>query len=165
MGTDVTFRLREVFNKSFDAFGRHVVAFIILSVIGHIPFLLLYLWPFMVVRYAPRALFPFLLLAEQVIYVVGFVCVLIAYGAIIYGALRDHAGRPVSIAEAIAIAARRLLPLLGVFAAVVAFTSFAGLGFIVLLMYWLVMGMYFVAAPFASPGRLASAPLSRTAVS
>jgi hypothetical protein len=138
MGTEGTFRLREVFSKSFDAFGRHVVAFIILSVIGHIPFLLLYLWPFML---------PFLLLAEQVIYVVGFVCVLIAYGAIIYGALWDHAGRPVSIAEAIAIAARRLLPLLGVSAAVVAFTSFAGLGFIVLLMDWLVMVIYFVAAP------------------
>jgi uncharacterized membrane protein len=101
----------------------------------------------MVVRYAPRAWFVFLLLAEQVVYVVGVVCALIAYGAIIYGVIRDLVDRPVSIAEAVAIAARRLLPLLGVSAAVVAFSRFAGLGFIAFLMYWLVMGMYFVAAP------------------
>jgi hypothetical protein len=147
MGIEGTFRLREVFSKSFNAFGRHVVAFIILSAIGHIPFLLLYLWPFTVVRYAPRTWLVFLLLAEQVVYVVGIVCALIAYGAIIYGVIRDLAGRPVSIAEAVATAARRLLPLLGASAAVVAFTMFAGLGLIALLMYWLVMGMYFVAAP------------------
>jgi hypothetical protein len=148
MGIERTFRLREVFSKSFNVFGRHVVAFIILSAIGHIPFLFLYLWPFTVARYAPRAWFPFLLLAEQVVYFIGVVCALIAYGAIIYGVIRDLAGRPVLIAEAVAIAARRLLPLLGVSAAVVAFTTFGGLKFIiVLLMYWLVMGMYFVAAP------------------
>jgi hypothetical protein len=59
-----TLRLSEVFSTSFNAFGRHVVAFVILSAIAHIPLLLLYLWPFMMVRCAPRALFLFLLLAE-----------------------------------------------------------------------------------------------------
>jgi hypothetical protein len=57
----------------------------------------------------PSALLLVLLLAEHVVYVVALVCALIAYGGIIYGVIQDLAGRPVSIAEAVAIAARRSL--------------------------------------------------------
>jgi hypothetical protein len=144
MGMEGTFRFREVIGKSFNAFG---VRFIILSAIAHIPLLLLYLWPFVMVRYAPRSWLLYLLLAEYTVYVVGFGCVLIAYGAIMYGVIQDLAGRPVSIAEAIAIAARRSLPQWGVSVAVVALTRLAVPGFSVLLTYWLAIGMYFVAAP------------------
>jgi hypothetical protein len=48
MEEQVTVRLREEFTTSFKAFGRHVVAFIILSAVAHIP---LFLWYFEIIHY------------------------------------------------------------------------------------------------------------------
>jgi len=36
-GVEGTFRLGDVFGKSFAVYGRHVVAFIILTVIANLP--------------------------------------------------------------------------------------------------------------------------------
>jgi hypothetical protein len=141
MDVDATLRLREVFSTSFNTFRRHVVASIILSVIAHIP------GYFVIALSLPWG--------DELASVVDFLCVMIAYGAIIYGALQDLAGGPASIAEAVAIAARRLSQLVGVL--VVAWVLFGWVmllpvnpgfrGFIMLWMYWLATGMYFVAAP------------------
>jgi hypothetical protein len=161
------FRLGDVFCISFNAFGRHVLAFIILSAIARIPFVLrfflsvylpLVVVPFLVVHYDyARAMFLVqqrwaYFLVYQVFDVVERVCVLIADGAIIHAVVQDLAGRPVSIAEAVGVAPRRLLPLVGVLIALVVPSGLAmGLlnlpGFIVALINWLVMSMYFVAAP------------------
>lgn len=165
MGMEGTFRLREAFSTSFNALRRHVVAFVILSAIAHIPSLSLSLWEFTWVRDA-RVLLRWMVLVDQLTFVVGFVCVLIAYGAIMHGVVEDLAGRRVSIAEAVAIAARRLLPLVGVSAAAL-LLSRLGMGllspaFIVLSTYWLVTWMFFMVAPICIAKRVGvGAALSR----
>ena len=164
MDMQKTFRVGAVFSKSFNAFGRHAVVFILLSTIAHLPE---YLWSsgaavhFVTAR---ALLSPW---ANLLVPLVGLVCVLIAYGAIIYGVIQDLAARPMSVARAVAIAARRLSPLAGVLVAVVALiglarglvlleflTDAAGIKaavalskLIAVLVSWLVMAMYFMAAP------------------
>lgn len=155
-----TFRLRAVFSTSVKAFGRHALVFIIVSAIAHIPG---YLWSsWVAVHYAKaRALLP--LWAGLLFSIVDLACVVIAYGAIIYAVIEDLAGRRVSIAQAVAIASRRLLPLVGVLVATVVLSSLSGelvlrelltdlialdvVEVVNALVQVLVMVMYFVAAP------------------
>jgi len=163
MDMQKTFRVGAVFSKSFNAFGRHAVVFILLSTIAHLPE---YLWSSGLVHFvtARALLSPW---ADLLVPLVGLVCVLIAYGAIIYGAIQDLAARPMSVAGAVAIAARRLSLLAGVLVVVVALmglarglvlleflTEAAGIKpavalskLIAVLVSWLVMAMYFMAAP------------------
>jgi hypothetical protein len=186
MEVQATLRLRVVFTTSFNAFRKHVVAFTILCAIAHIP---LFLWFFALNNFPRWAV----LLDMEVVSVVVFVCMIIAYGAIIYEVLQDLAGRPApqiadtprlmqpslrsrdwiveSIPKAIAIATRRLMPLVGVLlAAVVLIRLVVRLPavlpgfpiFIVPWMYWLVVGVYFVAAPICIAERVGvGAALSR----
>jgi len=164
MDMQKTFRVGAVFSKSFNAFGRHAVVFILLSTIAHLPE---YLWSSGVAVHfvtARALLSPW---ADLLVPLVGLVCVLIAYGAIIYGVIQHLAARPMSVAGAVAIAARRLSPLAGVLVAVVALIGLArGLvlleflteaagtkpavalsKLIAVLVSWLVMAMYFMVAP------------------
>src|SRR5262249_15269663 len=76
---------------------------------------------------------------------VGIVCNTIATGAITYGVVQDLRDGSVSIGEAIAVAARRFLPMFGVALAV---GILVFLGVILLLVPGIIVGcMYFVAAP------------------
>lgn len=172
MDAQETFRLREAFGTSFDAFRRHAVAFVVLSTIAHITVPTFSY--FVVTRYP---VFVSFFWGDKVLAVADFLCVLVAYGAIIYDVLRDLAGRPVrqaayparliqaplqfhdwfveSTAEAVAAAVQRLSPLVGVFTAawmliwlvteLPVYPEFHGL--IVAWMYWLVTGMFFEVAP------------------
>ena len=122
MDMQKTFRVGAVFSKSFNAFGSHAVVFILLSTIAHLPE---YLRSSGVAHHfvtARALLSPW---ADLLVPLVGRVCVLIAYGAIIYGVIHDLAARPMSVAGAVAIAARRLSPLAGVLVAVVALIGLA----------------------------------------
>jgi hypothetical protein len=137
------FRLREVFSQSFNAFRRHAVAYIILSAIAHVP-----LFRFYYYSKSDSSIWD-----NVATYVVCFVCIIIAYGAIIYVVIQDLPGRRVSITEAITVATRRSLPLVGISAAVVVLIwlipAWPGLEkiLIVILGSWLVMVTYFLAAP------------------
>jgi hypothetical protein len=73
---------------------------------------------------------------------------MIAYGAAIHIVLQNLADRPESMAEAIATAARRLVPLAGVSIALLLIEA-TGSPVLPILMWmdWLVMGSYFAAAP------------------
>jgi hypothetical protein len=126
-------RLMEVFSTSFNAFGRQPVDFIILSAVGNIPSLVL---GFADVHYP----------GEEI---VDFVCESVAYGAIIYGVTQNFAGRWVSITEAIAIAARRLWPLMRVCVAVILIGAIGSLVFarFSTWMGLLATAMYFMLAP------------------
>lgn len=142
-------RLAEVFRTSLKAFGRHAVVFIPLSAIAHVPSLSLFLWSFMLVH-SVRELAGFFLLISMglhLVFVVGLVCVLIAYGAMMYGVIADLGGRRASIAEAVAIATRRVLPLVGVSVAAAELNRLLFSGWVAWGIYCLVMGVYFVAAP------------------
>ncbi|MBO0756317.1 MAG: hypothetical protein J2P54_10685 [Bradyrhizobiaceae bacterium] len=149
-----TFRLGEVFSTSFNAFRRHVVAFIILTVIAH---LILPAFTYFVLAHYPG--FVSLFWGDKVLSVADFLCVFIAYGAIIYAVIQDLASRPVSMVDAVGVAARHLSPLVGVLVCVlVAAWVLIWLvtllpvdpefrGSIVPWMYILVTGMFFVVAP------------------
>jgi hypothetical protein len=138
-GTEGGFRLGDVFSKSFAVYGRHFIAFIVLTVVANIPS---YMFGWGVA--APTHSFEFEgwgLLAVPV----GIVCGTIASGAMTYGVVQDLRGAPVEIGEAIAVAARRFLPMIGV-----AITSglLTVLAFILLIVPgYMVMCVYFVVAP------------------
>jgi hypothetical protein len=138
-GTEGTFRLGDVFGKSFAVYGRHFVAFVVLTVFANIPSYM-FGWGFA----APDSSFSlegWSLLAVPVV----IVCGTIANGAMTYGVVQDLRGAPVSIGEAVTIAARRFLPMIGVAIASVVLTS---LGFILFIVPgFMVMCMYFVVAP------------------
>jgi hypothetical protein len=142
-GIEGTFRLGDVFSKSFGMFGRHFVAFFTLTVIANIPNYV-FQWAYMSPPAAPGALpafNPWAFLALPV----GIVCSTIATGAITYGVVQDLRDGPVSIGEAIAVAARRFLPMFGVALAV---GTLVFLGMILLVVPgFIVACMYFVAAP------------------
>jgi hypothetical protein len=123
-------RLIEVFGTSLNAFGRQLVDFIILSAVANIPSLVL---GFADVHYP----------GEEI---VDFVWGSVAYGAIIYGVIQNFAGHWVSIAEAIAIAARRLWPLMRVCVAVMLIGATGSLVFAGALT-WLATAMYLMVAP------------------
>ena len=142
-GTEGTFRLGDVFSKSFGMFGRHFLVFLLITVIAHIP-TYVFQWTFAPTPAAPGdipTLNPWALLALPV----GVVCSTIATGAMTYGVVQDLRGGPVSIGEAIAIAARRFLPMFGV-ALVVGILWLLGL-ILLVVPGFIVVCMYFVAAP------------------
>ena len=142
-GTEGTFRLGQAFSQSFSVFGRHFVAFVVLTVLANIPNYV-FQWGFAPTPAAPGALpevNPWALLALPI----GIICSTIATGAITYGVVQDLRDVPVSIGEAITIAARRVLPMVGV---ALAFGILWALGLILLVVPgFIVACMYFVAAP------------------
>jgi hypothetical protein len=142
-GVAGTFRLGDVFSKTFGLFGRHFGAFFLLAVIANIPY---YVFQWGVAPATPvtpdtiPTFDPWIFLAIPV----GLVCSAIAQGAMTYGVVQDLRGGPVSIGEAIAVAARRFLPTFGVMLAV---SILAVLGSILLVFpLFIVLCMYFVAA-------------------
>ena len=158
IGVRQTVRFGAVLRTSLKAFGRHAVAFIILSVFAHVPG---YLWSStLAVDYAWALPSPW---ADWLVPVVTLLSVLIAYGATIYVVLQDLAGRPVAIAKAVAIATRRLLPLMLILVAVMtairlalpvfpeprteaAVIRFAAAFLALSAISWLVMATYLMAA-------------------
>jgi hypothetical protein len=124
-------------------FGRHFVVFFLLTVIANIPNYV-FQWALVSPPPAPGALptfNPWAFLAMPV----GIVCSTIAAGAITYGVVQDLRDGQVSIGEAIAIAARRFLPMFGV---ALAFGILVFLGAILLIVpAFIISCMYFVAAP------------------
>jgi hypothetical protein len=146
-GTEGTFRLGQAFSQSFSVFGRHFVAFVVLTVLANIPNYV-FQWGATPTPAAPGALpefDPWAVLACVLALPVSIACSTIATGAITYGVVQDLRDEPVSIGEAIAIAARRVLPMIGV---ALAFGILWVLGLILLVVPgFIVACMYFVAAP------------------
>jgi hypothetical protein len=142
-GTEGTFRLGDVFSKSFGMFGRHFVAFFLLTVIANIP---TYVFQWAIVSPPPTpGAFPTFNPWAFLAIPVSIACGTIATGAMTYGVVQDLRGGTVSIGEAIAVAARRFLPMFGVALAV---GILVFLGIVLLLVPGVIVGcMYFVAAP------------------
>jgi tryptophan-rich sensory protein len=146
-GTQGTFRLGDVFSKSFAVYGRHFTAFIVLTVFANIPNYL-FGWGVAAPPDSPPSirLFNFSFEGWDLLAVpLGIVCGTIANGAMTYGVVQDLRGVPVSIGESLIFAARRFLPMIGV-----AITSgvLIWLGFILLVVPgFTVLCMYYVAAP------------------
>lgn len=95
IGMQKTVRLGAVFSKSFRAFGRRAIIFIIISAIAHLPG---YLWSSSVAdEFVAASALPW---ADWLVPLVGVTCVMIGYGAIIHDVLQE-ASRPAAITEAV----------------------------------------------------------------
>jgi hypothetical protein len=90
-------------------FSRNVIAFFLLAALANIPAFVMSLASRFLV--APSVVFSFI---GWLIILEKFVFWMVANGAITYGVVQDLRDGTVSIAPAIAIAARRFLPLIGV---------------------------------------------------
>jgi hypothetical protein len=137
-----SFRLGDVFSKSFGVFGRHFLAFFVLTLIAYVPSYL-FGWP---TALSPALALNVTLDAWGLLVVpVGIGCGTIANGAMTYGVVQDLRGGTVSIGEAITVAARRFLPMIGV---ALSASVLATLGFVLLIVPgFMIMCAFFVAAP------------------
>jgi hypothetical protein len=137
-----SFRLGDVFSKSFGVFGRHFLAFFVLTLIAYVPSYV-FGWP---TALSPALAFNVTLDAWGLLVVpVSIVCGTIANGAMTYGVVQDLRGGAVSIGEAVATAARRFLPMIGV---ALSISVLATLGFVLLSVPgFMIMCAFFVAAP------------------
>jgi len=110
IATAGTVRLAGVLSKAFSIYGRRIVPFVILAVLGQIPDYVVLFWlgatPTAGEDPAVNALRVGLL---QVNAVSGF----LAIGAIAYGVIQELHGQTVSVGASIAAALRRFLPILG----------------------------------------------------
>jgi hypothetical protein len=111
-----TFRLADVFSKSFAVYGRRFVPFIVLTIIASIPiYLLIFLvgTPTRIATADPADLAasmgPAVILA-----LANVVTKSLASGAVMYGVVQELRGRAFSVGDSLQIALRRFLPIVGI---------------------------------------------------
>jgi hypothetical protein len=97
-------RLRDVFGKSFRLFGRHFVAFCSLAAIAISPF---YLTSLAISPDPPSW-------AVATVFIMLFVCILSANGAVTYGVVQDLHGRSALMLDTVNALARHVLAIIGV---------------------------------------------------
>lgn len=148
-GVEGTFRLGDVFSKSFSVFGRNVVAFFLLAAVANIPVFVMgvgvgFLEPSLGTS-SEVATVVSAVLVVLLTMLVWIVCWMIANGAMTYGVIQDLRDGNVSIRQAIAIAARRFWPMIGVAISVGFLTGLASV--LLLVPGAIVLCMLYVAAP------------------
>ena len=136
-----SFRIGEVFNKSFSVFSRHAVPFIVLTAIAYIP---LYIFAYLQAGRTGDIGAGTIIIG--VLAFIGFlVCPVIASGAVVYGVVQDLRATSFSISDAVQVALGRLLAMIGVALCV---GLICGLGTLLLVVPGvMLMCMYYVAAP------------------
>jgi hypothetical protein len=139
--SESSFRIGEVFNKSFSVFARHAVPFIVLTAIAYIP---IYIFAYLQAGRTGDIGAGTIIIG--ILAFIGFlVCPVIASGAVVYGVVQDLRGSSFSTGDAVHVAIGRLLAMIGVALCVGLLTA---LGAVLLLVPGLiVMCMYYVAAP------------------
>jgi hypothetical protein len=137
-----TFRLADVFSKSFAIYSRRFVPFIILTVIASIPDYIAVLTLAGSARGPAAGEFSG---AQAVLVLVNMATKSLASAAVIYGVVQELRGRAFSVSDSIRIALSRILTILGVtFCAAIAI----GLGSLLLAVPGLMLlCRYYVAAP------------------
>jgi hypothetical protein len=143
-----TFRLADVFSKTFAIYGRRFVPFIVLTIIASIPS---YIAIFVIGN--PSGGRPGDFNGGQLaLSLLDFVTKSFVSGAVIYGVVQDLRGRTFSIGDSLRIALDRFLPLIGVAVCVV---IAIGLGTVLLIVPGLILAcMFFVATPACVAERL-----------
>jgi len=148
------FRVGDVFSKSFEIFGRHFFAFLILALLSNI-LVFLYLFGLM------QGMIGGARSAPAIAGVLALIGSLIANGAIIYGVVQKLRNQDFSVGRSLEIGLRSLVPILGVS---IVFGLAATLGLVLLIVPGLiVICMFYVAVPACvveRPGVFAS--LSRS---
>lgn len=134
-GRTFEFRVGDVFGRSFEVFTRHFILFFVLTLVPSVPLLVL---PFI-----PPEAFASTFVIGLAGFLLVFVCGMLASAAVTYGVVQDLRGRPFTFSESLAVALRRLLPLLGVS---FCFGFMAMLGMILLVIpAFIVMCVYYIA--------------------
>jgi hypothetical protein len=132
------FRVGDVFSKSFEIFGRHVFAFLILALLSNI---LVFLYLFGLIHgvfTAGRA-------APAIAGVLALLGSLIANGAIIYGVVQKLRNQDFSVGRSLQIGLSSMFPILGVS---IVFGLAAGIGLVLLVVPGvIVFCMFYVALP------------------
>jgi hypothetical protein len=130
-----TFRLADVFSKSFAIYSRRFVPFIILTIIASIPnYLLLFLIGTPTAD--PTGL------TRGGLALVDIATKSLASGALMYGVVQELRSRTFSLGDSLQIALRRLLPMLGIATCTTIVTALGAVllivpGLMLLCMYWL----------------------------
>src|SRR5262245_53341998 len=102
------FRVGHVINRSVSVLSRNFVTFVIVTTIAYLPALFVYRSMAIAATGDPFAMgAPFL----GVLLI--FLLSLLSQAIVLYGAFQDMRGRPVNLRESLAVAFRRLLPILG----------------------------------------------------
>jgi hypothetical protein len=109
MGTG-TFRLADVFSKSFAIYGRRFVPLIVLTAIGSIPSYLI-LFYFLLIGLIGPPSYPGYL-AGFMVGVVSMATKSLASGAVMYGVVQELHGRAFSVGDSIQIVLGRFLPII-----------------------------------------------------
>jgi hypothetical protein len=109
MGTG-TFRLADVFSKSFAIYGRRFVPFIVLTAIGSIPSYLILFYLLLIGLNGPPS-YPGEL-AGFMAEVVDMATKSLASGAVMYGAIQERDGRTFSVGDSVQIVLGRFLPII-----------------------------------------------------
>jgi hypothetical protein len=137
-----TFRLADVFSKTFAIYGRRFVPFIVLTIIASMPNYVAILAIGIPTSPENAASFGW---ARAALTLLEFATKSFVGGAVIYGVVQDLRGRTFSVGDSLRIALNRFLPLLGVtICAVLAIF----LGTILLIVPGLILAcMFFVATP------------------
>ncbi len=110
IATAGTFRLAGVFSKAFSIYGRRIVPFIIIAVLGQIPnYILLF-----TLGATPRVGEDTAITIFRVgILQLNVVTAFLAMGAMAYGVIQEFRGQTFSVGDSIVAALRRILPVLG----------------------------------------------------
>jgi hypothetical protein len=138
-----TFRLADVFSKSFAIYSRRFVPFIILTVIASIPYYLALL--FIGIPNVMTMKLTTFAAATTSLALINIAASTLAAGAVMYGVVQELRGRPFSVGGSIQIALRRLLPVLGI---AICSTIVMVLGWTLLLVPGLILAcMYYVSTP------------------
>ena len=105
-----TFRLAGVFSKVFSIYGRGIVPFVILAVLGQIPNYVVLFW--LGATPTPGE-DPGVSALRLGLLQVNVVTAFLAIGAMAYGVIQELHGQAVSVGASIGAALRRFLPILG----------------------------------------------------
>jgi hypothetical protein len=108
-----TFRLADVFSKSFAIYTRRFVPFIILTVIASIPNYIA-IFAIGTPGFNSPTGAPSFGAARVILGLVDFATKSFVSGAVMYGVIQDLRGRTFSVGDSVRIALRRFLPMLGV---------------------------------------------------
>jgi Uncharacterised protein family (UPF0259) len=137
-----TFRLADVFSKTFAIYGRRFVPFIILTVIASIPNYIAIILLGTPTAGSASASFG---AGRVVLGLVDIATKSLAGGAVIYGVVQELRGRAFSVGDSVQVALGRVLPMLGV---AICSTIVIALGLVALLVPGLILAcMYYVSTP------------------
>jgi hypothetical protein len=137
-----SFRIGDVFNRSFSVFSRHAITFIVITAVAYIP---IYIFAFAQLGTTSANFSTSAAILGGLSLIALIICSVVAGGAVLYCVVQDLRSTPFAVGDAVQVALRRLLPMIGV-AICVGLLSVLGL-ILLVVPGLMVICMYYVATP------------------